>query len=69
MYNPVSDAYRELSTGFANHSCVQVSGDGATVFCIAGSPTRFSTVISVAVADAKVTNGLLLTRIRGLINV
>ncbi|KAH3853802.1 hypothetical protein DPMN_096337 [Dreissena polymorpha] len=54
VYNLKSGQYHVIDTGFTSHNYVNVAYNGM-VYCVAGSPTRFSCVVEINKDTGKVT--------------
>ena len=54
MYNLKTKSYRAIDTGYTSHTFVNVGGNGH-VYCVAGSPTKFSCVVQINTQTGKVS--------------
>ena len=60
VYNLNTKSYKVVDTGFTSHTFVRVGGNGM-VYCVAGSPTKFSCVVQINTQTGKVSITQLIT--------
>lgn len=53
VYNLKTKSYRAIDTGYTSHTFINVGGNGH-VYCVAGSPTKFSCVVQINTQTGKV---------------
>ena len=53
VYNLNTRMYRTIDTGFTRHTFINIGGNG-TVYCVAGSPTKFECVVKINTQNGKV---------------
>ena len=55
LLNMNTKEYKAIDTGFTSHSKLALTQDGKSVYCDAGSPTKFSCLVKVEVQTGKVS--------------
>ena len=65
VYNLDTKSYKSIDTGFTSHSCINIGSNGM-IYCISGSPTKFSCVVQIDVKTGNVS--ILCQFIKTLLN-
>ena len=65
VYNLDTKSYKSIDTGFTSHSCINIRSNGM-IYCISGSPTKFSCVVQIDVKTGNVS--ILCQFIKTLLN-